>query len=393
VREVVHRSRLVIARNHERASAVGLQVLRDRRQELRRGRVGERAAGAAGRQRLRRRFDFRGTQREAVIRLRARQGRRALDRVEPVHRRGRLAPFGRRARAVFRVDRRAAPISEVARVPDAGRAAAEEVGVERHDHVGLVEVIDRVGGLAGGLPRSRPRAVPRHAVPLVPLRLRKRLLDLRDLIGRRGRRHRLRQETDARPPLALLVRQDVLDRRQEVPPAPDVAAVEDGLRPIGVVEGQDRGLGEDVGGPEARRMLWIPFDFGRMTFVAFDQDGGGHASKRNRGREEQRPAGDELFGLADVGDDLLGRLLRARADAGKSQRRAHQLEELPAPLWIVPFGGLLRELPVQVLPELGRIGELPEAAPVQAPVGPGEARSDGGKVHKVSYQSPVSSCQ
>jgi len=105
----------------------------------------------------------------------------------------------------------------------------------------------------------------------------------------------------------------------EVAPGADLAAERVGLSPIWVVQPEHGCLSQRVGRPEARRMLWITFDFGRPPHVALDEDRLGNAGERNRGREEQRTAGDELFGLAHVGDDRLRRLLRAGADAGKRQ--------------------------------------------------------------------------
>ena len=54
------------------------------------------------------------------------------------------------------------PIGEVARVPHAARPARQEVGVERDDDVGLVEVVDRLARAACGL---RAAAARRRATP------------------------------------------------------------------------------------------------------------------------------------------------------------------------------------------------------------------------------------
>ena len=118
----------------------------------------------------------------------------------------------------------------------------------------------------------------------------------------------------------------------------------------------------------------LPFDFGRTPHVAFDQHRLGDAGERDRAREEQRSAGNEILRLPDVGNDLFRRLLGARADARERERRAHQLQELPASLRVIPLGGLLGKLAVQILAELERVGQFAEAAPVQAAVEP--ARRD-----------------
>jgi len=51
-------------------------------------------------------------------------------------------------------------------------------------------------------------------------------------------------------------------------------------------------------------MLWITFDFGRMTLVALDKDRRGDPGKRDGGGEEQRTARNQVLGLLHVGDDF-----------------------------------------------------------------------------------------
>ena len=139
-------------------------------------------------------------------------------------------------------------------------------------------------------------------------------------------------------------------------------------------------------------MLGVAFDFGRTPHMALDQDRLRDAGQRNGARKKQRTARDEVLGLLDVRDDLLGRLLGARADAGERERRAHELQELAPAFRVVPLGGLLGELPVQVLAELERVGQLAEAAPVHAAVGAGETGSDSRRIHaQFSFQLPASS--
>ena len=113
-------------------------------------------------------------------------------------------------------------------------------------------------------------------------------------------------------------------------------------------------------------MLWVALDLGRTTHMALDQHRLCDTGERNGAGEEQRAARDEVLGLAHVGDDRLGGLLGARADAGKGQRRAHQLQELTAALRVIPLGRLFRKFPVQILAESRRVGQLSEAAPIQA---------------------------
>ena len=82
-------------------------------------------------------------------------------------------------------------------------------------------------------------------------------------------------------------------------------------RAIGIVEPEHRGLREDVGGAEAARMFRVAFDLRRPSLVALDQQPGGDAAEGHRGRIEQRLARNDIFGLADIRDDALRRLLGA----------------------------------------------------------------------------------
>ena len=96
-------------------------------------------------------LDLRGAKWKPMIGLGAGQRWRALDGVEPAHR-GVL--FGEPASP-----------REILRIPHAARSARQEVGVERDDHVGLVEVVDRARLRA---PRARVPRGTRDGVELVP---------------------------------------------------------------------------------------------------------------------------------------------------------------------------------------------------------------------------------
>src|SRR3954447_5735740 len=137
-------------------------------------------------------------------------------------------------------------------------------------------------------------------------------------------------------------------------------------------------------------MLGVSLDLGRMPHMALNQDGISNSRKRNRAGEKERAAGDKILRLPDIGIDLLGWLFGARADAGQSQRRAHQLQELTAPLRVVPFGRLLGKFPMKILAELRGVRELPKAAPVHASVGAGKSGFNR-RIHALSLQFPVTS--
>lgn len=90
------------------------------------------------------------------------------------------------------------------------------------------------------------------------------------------------------------------ERGHEIRPHPGLGAIGEGLGPVRIVQVQDLGLGEVIGGAEAARMIGVALDLGGPAHVAFDQDplrgpvGGQH------GREVDGLARDERFGSLAV---------------------------------------------------------------------------------------------
>ena len=109
-----------------------------------------------------------------MVGLRASERRRALDRVEPVH--------------VLRVVGHPAPVGEIPGVADRRGSAGEEVSVQREDDVRFVEVVDGVGLRR----RRRGPPVVRDRIPVMPFRLRIRLLIRATCSADRRRRDRSR---------------------------------------------------------------------------------------------------------------------------------------------------------------------------------------------------------
>ncbi len=171
VRQHVDSGRLAIAGDDQRAAAMRLQILDDLGGEA--GRRLRRLAGGAGDtepggNRPRQGRNVARLQRQAVVGLRAGVGRNALGDVEPGHLRGaRADPPPRR---------------EVPGVAQLAGAGIEQVGVQREDHVGLVEAIDGLDVLAEGLFGAGPGVVRSDRFVLNPLGLRhgrQQALDLR----------------------------------------------------------------------------------------------------------------------------------------------------------------------------------------------------------------------
>ena len=92
-----------------------------------------------------------------MIRLSSRRTRRALDHIQPTH----LAGIG------------ITLLGEIARIACLTRkSGGEKVGVQRDDHIGTIELVNRLDRLAEGHLRSRVNIVAIHRFVNMPFGLR-----------------------------------------------------------------------------------------------------------------------------------------------------------------------------------------------------------------------------
>ncbi len=330
-------------------------------------------------------------------------GQRRLDHVQAVH--------VRLAGGVL-IRPHPPPRDELGDVPDAARAAAaEEVRVERHHHVGnprvLVKVVKPVVGVerfAVSRHRGAVGGVAGQRLVLVPFRLGKFLEDaFDDLIAERRRHDGLGQQAQPGAAARPLPVEGAAQGGEGVVPGGGLAEAGDVLGAIRVVQGQHGGLMVGVGRPQAGGVLRVALDLGRPAEVAFGQQADADAAQRHGGGEEQRLAGNDFFRRPDVGlqGDRRGRPDRAAADAGQGQRRPHQGQELPPAQGAGPAGRLFRKFPMNQLPKGRRVGQLFQGTPVLLPLGAPQAILEFGEfgrqvlarvhrwhvVHEVRYRA------
>jgi hypothetical protein len=146
-----------------------------------------------------------------------------------------------------------------------------------------------------------------------------------------------------------------------------VALAGETLRPIRVVEAENRRLGKKVCATVAVRMIRITLDLGRAPIVRLHQ-------QRNRAAPRRHGRGVELGRAMDViirelgeGINSLLRLAAAgteQAHPRQSHRGGHELHEIPAIEVTAKLARALRELPVKPRPGLGRVLQLVDALPV-----------------------------
>ncbi len=191
-----------------------------------------------------------------------------------------------------------------------------------------------------------------YRVVTIPLGLRKLLLDRLHLRGKRRRSRGTGQEAHTCALKISVGLEITAHRTQKIAPRGGLAHVRDRGRPVGIIEIQNGGLGEDVGCAHAARVLRIAFNLGRTIFVRFYQQRDRVSGKRHGRGIKHRLARNQFFRLADVREDLLQRLLGASGQSGERHGRACQLEETAARDRINPLGSVAGKFAFQHLAEL-----------------------------------------
>ena len=276
--------------------------------------------------------------------------RHGLDDVQPVHR-------------LVLVEAVAVGIGRGHRQEAGETDAAEEVGVQREDHVRVGEVVLRVvvvaeGGLGGGA-----GGVVVHRLVLHELGLRILRLHLLPLRGERGRGDGLGEEVDAFAGSGL--GDGAGELLLELGELGLLAAEARMLRAVGIVEVEQRALREGVAAALRSGVLGIAFELDGAEGFALDQHRNRAGGERMRRRKVHRPAEDEVLRLLDVGEDRLVGLLGAAGESGQREARAHDLEEAAAADGVHPLagGGLAGKLLLHQLLEGGRSGQLIQVLP------------------------------
>jgi hypothetical protein len=196
----------------------------------------------------------------------------------------------------------------------------------------------------------------------VPNRLRARCQKGFTLSGKRRRRDRRTQHVHAGAVGRGIER--CADRAQQIAPGRYLAAIPHGLRTVGVVQREDRGLRQRIGGAQARRMKRVALDFRRAAHVAGHYQTNRAVGARHGGGEAQRHARRHVFRRTHIGHDRFRRRRGAALRAGQRHRRGHQLQETPPiAARAVPHGRQPRKFFVKSLLKLRIAGKLFEAAP------------------------------
>src|SRR5208282_2267667 len=113
--------------------------------------------------------------------------------------------------------------------------------------------------------------------------------------------------------------------------------VSNGMGAVGIMHPKNRSLREYVGAAQARRMQVVAFDLGGTAEMAFDQQWIRISAECERGSVIHRDARNNLFGLADVGDNFLQGKFGATGHARHGEGCAHQLEEAAAGYRVEPL--------------------------------------------------------
>ncbi len=225
---------------------------------------------------------------------------------------------------------RAPLLTELARIAQAPGQAIQQVGIQRHDNVGLIEVILRVKSLAKRLACALANVITVDWLPLMPPGLREALEQCLQQIRQRGRGNGLGQDAQAIPLFGLMRRRGRGERCHELAPGTLLALAQNRLRAVWIVERQYLGLAEDVGGAETGWMLRIPLNLDRAARHVADENAVGVAFVRESRREIEREILGNTVGPLHVGGDVCWSLRfgGAAGDTSQGQRCSHELQEL-----------------------------------------------------------------
>src|SRR5579885_38678 len=111
-------------------------------------------------------------------------------------------------------------------------------------------------------------------------------------------------------------------------------------------------------------MLIVTFDLRGTPEMAFNEKRLSITAQRHCSRVILRAPGDDIFRLANIGDDRLERKLDASGHTGKPEGCTHDFQEPTARSLVEPFGSALGKFAVQGLLEFGAACEFFERAPV-----------------------------
>ncbi len=246
------------------------------------------------------------------------------------------------------------------------RVHLQQVALEADDHVGRPECRHRPHRRSEGQRRPGAFGVAPDRRVLEPRSLREGLGEAHSRRGEAERRRRLGEHRQApAPSRAERPEVPLRERRELVPRALELLAagpLDERLAAVGVVQLEDRRLREDPRRAAALRVLGIPFDLDRAAVHALDQQRGRDPPQLHRAGVELRHARRATFRPVGVGEDPLLRPA-ARREAAERDRGAHQLHEAAPPGGTEDLRHQRRELALDDRPEVGRFGQLVEAAP------------------------------
>ena len=294
-------------------------------------------------------------------------------KTEPMigHRAGDGEMIFHHVKAVHRVLRLAhpAPRSEPANRSEIAFAAIQEIAVEREDDVGLVELRHEPGVVAEADLGRKALRLAQERVVNAPAHARELLLQFGPQPVTRRRMRFLNEEGQA----GAAVRRHLWAQLGEIffklRAARKLVLPNESLRARGIVEIEQRSLGEGIGLAVAVGMKWIAFDLDRTAVDRRHHQRHRAVTPRHRGRIVKFLARDGPFRALREGDEVHLRFAAAaQAEPGQRHRRAHQSEETAARnfvhLHLLRAGG---EFPFQPIAEFGRVAQLAEAAPVLLP--------------------------
>ena len=286
-----------------------------------------------------------------MIRVRAGQREQCFDRIQPIHRIGWLLDFP--------------AFDESSNVDVSVLFAANEIAVERNNHLGVLELVVRRDGFAKRNRGRLPMNVEIHRFVSKPAGLGKLVADQLLQPSARGRTAALQQKTQPLAAAGLRFPGQLAQKIQRCLAPHDIAVLDELHRAVGIVKVEEGSLRVTVRGPVAVRVQGVAFDFCRAAVIGFDHQRNSAAARWHRGGEELRQTVDVIFRRFAKRQNLFLRAAAtAQAKARQEKRGGHDFHEMPARNRVGQFAGARWKLPLHPTAKLRRVGQLIQAAPV-----------------------------
>ena len=253
---------------------------------------------------------------------------------------------------------------EASHVTDHLGVGQERVCVEGENDGRLIHPEHQIDIASGGRPQARQPVLVADRVVGRPSCLRIAGSEVGYEACERRRGEGLGEDRKAGTTIRDMGLSELCPGRDEIGPGLRFPFQPDGLRAVGIVQAEHRGLDTSARCPEGRGVSRVSLDLRGPPFVTLDDQAVRASAERHRRGVVTGNPGDAVLGSGDIGDDFFDGTPYASREPRERQRSAQEHHHLATS---DPFGELrcsLRELTLEKGAGFGSSFELGETSPI-----------------------------